>query len=151
MERWVGVAPGLFERLRAAARAAERTTTPPAVLGSDREPTAIAAARRNAERAGVLDRVALEVRELADAAPPPGAATGLLIANPPYGVRLGAVEPLGALYRSFGDVAKARFSGWKVALVTSDPSLAHASGLAFSAEIPLFSGGIRVRLYLARA
>ncbi len=99
----------------------------------------------------MLDSVSLEVRELAQAAPPAAATgPGLFIANPPYGVRIGEGEDLGALYAQFGRVARERFAGWRVALVTSDDSLARRTGLKFDQEIPLFSGGLRVKLYLAR-
>jgi len=68
--------------------------------------------------------------------------------NPPYGGRIGERKLLFALYGSFGQVLKARFAGWRVGMVTSDPGLAAATGLPFADPGPAIpNGGIKVHLY----
>ena len=43
---------------------------------------------------------------------------------------------------------KARFRGWRVAMVTTDPVLARATGLPFGAPGPVVPhGGLKVRLW----
>lgn len=58
------------------------------LIGSDTDPKAIAAARRNAERAGLTpDAIAFEVRDARELRPPEGA-PGWIVTNPPYGARM---------------------------------------------------------------
>ncbi|NLI27874.1 MAG: class I SAM-dependent RNA methyltransferase, partial [Acetobacter sp.] len=41
-----------------------------------------------------------------------------------------------------------RFSGWRVGIVTSEPGLAHATGLPFLPQTaPVPHGGLRVSLF----
>jgi putative N6-adenine-specific DNA methylase len=139
-----------WERMRSVA---SRRDPPPGVrfYGSDRDAGAIAMARANAERAGVPDLVELHqcpVSELAAPAGPPG----LVMVNPPYGGRLGERKKLEALYRALGQTLLARFPGWRVGLVTSEVSLAKATGLPFlPATAPVRHGGLRVTLFQTAA
>ena len=142
-----GLAPGrargfAFERMAGfdpAAWAAHRDAPPPPrptlpLFGMDRDAGAIARSQANAERAGVADRVAFRRQPISDLAPPEalaGLPPGLVIANPPYGARLGAEGPLRALYGTFGAALKDRFRGWRVGLITASPALAKATGLPF--------------------
>nr|MBP8176787.1 bifunctional 23S rRNA (guanine(2069)-N(7))-methyltransferase RlmK/23S rRNA (guanine(2445)-N(2))-methyltransferase RlmL [Xanthomonadales bacterium] len=74
-------------------------------------------------------------------------APGLVIANPPYGERLGAGEELKATYREFGDALRRGFSGWHAAFITSDERLARATGLRAKRTYTLYNGAIECRLY----
>ena len=71
-----------------------------------------------------------------------------MIVNPPYGTRLGEATELRPLYAALGTTLKARFGGWRVALVTSEAALARAAGLPFAAPGPVVPhGGLKVRLW----
>ena len=123
--------------------------TPPVAryFGSDRDQGAVAAASANAARAGVADWTHFETRAVADLTRPEGPA-GLVIVNPPYGARIGNPKLLYGLYAGLGEVLRTRFSGWRVALVTSEAGLARATGLPWLAPgPPVDHGGIRVRLH----
>ncbi len=116
--------------------------------GSDRNAGAFAAARENAERAGVGPHVSFEKCAVSDIVPPDGP-PGLVIVNPPYGARIGARKPLFALHNAMGQALRDRFAGWRVGIVTSDTGLARATDLPFRDIGPAVShGGIRVRLHL---
>ena len=125
------------------------TGTPslPRFFGSDRDAGAIAMSHANAERSGVAEitRFAqLEVDEIQRPEGPPG----LVIVNPPYGARIGDAASLHDLYRSLGRTLLARFTGWRVGLVTSEAALARATGLPFGKPAaPVLHGGLRVTLY----
>lgn len=121
---------------------------PPARFhGSDRDAGAVAMSRANAERAGVAGWTEFRRCAISEVVPPPGP-PGLVIANPPYGTRLGEAERLRALHRAFGRVLAERFGGWRVGIVTADPRLAHATGLPFlSPGPPVPHGGLRVTLF----
>jgi len=68
--------------------------------------------------------------------------------NPPYGGRIGDRKPLFALYGALGETLRARFSGWRVGIVTNDGGLAKATGLPFLPPgPPVAHGGLTVKLY----
>ena len=131
-----------------AMKAAAPSRVPACTLfGSDRDAGAIRTAKQNAERAGVSAFTRFAQQSVSDVVPPEGP-PGLVIVNPPYGARIGDKKPLFALYGALGQVLKARFSGWRVGLVTSDKSLARATELPFLAPAPPVShGGLKVTLY----
>jgi putative N6-adenine-specific DNA methylase len=115
--------------------------------GSDRDAGAVAMARANAVRAGVEGWVDVRAAPVSEIEPPEGP-PGLVIVNPPYGERIGVKESLRALHGALGARLRARFSGWRVALVTSEPTLAAATGLPFGPPgPPVPHGGLRVRLH----
>ena len=116
--------------------------------GCDRDGGAIEMSRANAERAGISDITAF--RQCAvSAATAPNGPPGLVIVNPPYGTRLGDKQKLHALYRSLGETMKARFSNWRVAIVTTEAALAKATDLPFlPPKGPFSHGGQRVTLFL---
>jgi putative N6-adenine-specific DNA methylase len=116
-------------------------------FGSDRDAGAIAMSRANAARAGVSEFTVFQQHAASHVTPPPGA-PGLVIVNPPYGIRIGDKRPLFALYAALGKTLQARFSGWRVGLITADASLAKATGLTFAPPgRPVSHGGLNVVLY----
>ncbi|SDZ62387.1 putative N6-adenine-specific DNA methylase [Jannaschia faecimaris] len=115
--------------------------------GSDRDAGSFAAARANAERAGVADLVDFQKRAVSEISPPEGP-PGLVIVNPPYGIRVGTKKPLYGLHGALGSALKQRFSGWRVGILTSEASLAQATGLPFlPTDQPVAHGGLRVTLF----
>jgi putative N6-adenine-specific DNA methylase len=115
--------------------------------GSDRDAGAIKAAIANAERAGVSNSVTFAQKPISDLRPPEGP-PGLVMVNPPYGLRIGDKKPLFALYETLGQVLLQRFKGWRVGLVTADTSLAKATKLPFvQSEKPILHGGLSVHLF----
>ena len=119
--------------------------------GSDRDAGAFTAARANAERAGVADLVSFGKCAVGDIAPPDGP-PGLVIVNPPYGQRIGQKKALYGLHGALGAALKARFAGWRVGIVTTEASLAQATGLPLLPPgPPVAHGGLRVRLWRTEA
>lgn len=115
--------------------------------GSDRDSGAVRMSVANATRAGVAEWCDFAHGQIADAVPPEGP-PGLVMINPPYGARIGNKGPLYGLHANMGEVLKTRFKGWRVGIVTSEPSLARATGLPFREPGPIVAhGGIKVRLY----
>jgi putative N6-adenine-specific DNA methylase len=133
--------------LLADATAGELPSSPVSIQGSDRDEGAIAAARGNAERAGVLADI--DLRVLPVSAIEPVASPGLVAVNPPYGVRLGATNPLRNLYARFGDVARERRPGWTVAILSADRTLEGQMRLPLKEKFRTRNGGIPVRLVVA--
>jgi putative N6-adenine-specific DNA methylase len=146
--QWPEFDARLWDRLVERAREEILPAAAAPIRGSDRDEGAIAAARANAERAGVLPDLALEAMPIsAIEAPGPD---GWLVSNPPYGVRVGESGPLRNLYAALGRVARERFPGWRVALLTADRDLERQTGLALGEAFRTQNGGIPVRLAVAR-
>lgn len=72
---------------------------------------------------------------------------GIIVANPPYGVRLSEQQELAAFYPQLGDALKKKFSGWTAYLLTGDLRLAKLIGLSASKRTPLFNGALECRLF----
>jgi putative N6-adenine-specific DNA methylase len=124
---------------------------PPNIVGSDRDPGAITAARANATRAGVLDHLSLAVRPLSACEPPSHTPQnpGLVVCNPPYGVRVGKRGPLRDLHAQLGHVLRDRWPGAHVALLCGDELWRHC-GLPLQVARSLQNGGLPVQLVLGR-
>lgn len=133
-----------WQRLRGAAKS---KTPLVRFYGSDRDAGAVTMSLANADRAGVATWCDFHHHAVSDLVPPPGPA-GLVVANPPYGGRIGEMRELAALYRAFGQTLRTKFSGWRVGIVTNDATLAQATGLPFGPPFgPISHGGLRVYLY----
>lgn len=137
-----------FKAMRAGLPVAD---TPLRFFGSDRDPGAVRMSQTNAEQAGVSDLCDFQTRDIAELERPEGR-PGLIIINPPYGARIGNKAALYSVYDRLGQSLKAKFSGWRVGLITSEPSLAKASRLPFGKPGAVVDhGGVKVRLYQASA
>jgi len=125
----------------------ERTIQPvePRLYGSDTDPEALQAARRNLGAAGVERWVKLEQADVLERAAPEPA--GVLVANPPYGERIGSAEELAAFYPRLGDALKKKFAGWRCFFFTADLRLPKLIRLEPSARTPLWNGALECRLY----
>ncbi len=144
--KWHGHDAALWESLRAQALARRSArTVRRCVLGSDVDPEAVRMAIANAAHAGVADWVHVEQRALYDL-PRPKAETGLIVANPPYGIRIGAESGLPALYSELGGVLRERFQGWQAAILTGNPPLARNLGIYAKRTHRVFNGTIECRL-----
>ena len=144
---WLGHVPALWNRALAEAverREAGHARIPP-IFAGDRDPKAVRATLSNASRAGVADRLRVERRELATVEPPTGP-PGLLIANPPYGERLGDAAETVALYAELGDRLKTRFAGWTAAVFTGNPELGKRMGLRAEKTHTFHNGPLECRL-----
>jgi 23S rRNA (guanine2445-N2)-methyltransferase / 23S rRNA (guanine2069-N7)-methyltransferase len=143
---WRGHDAELWERLRAEARgrraacAARRC-----ILGSDIDSEAVRMAIANGEQAGVAEWLHIEKRSLSDV-PRPKADIGLVVANPPYGERIGAESGLPALYSQLGALLRERFQGWQAAILTGNPPLARNLGIYAKRTHRVFNGSIECRL-----
>ncbi|THF63858.1 class I SAM-dependent RNA methyltransferase [Pseudothauera nasutitermitis] len=155
------IAPGLgrgfaFERLRQFDRAvwatlrrdAEARRQPVrrlALYGSDIVGEQVRRSRVNLEAAGLVDAVYLDRADVLERQAP--APEGVLVANPPYGVRIGEQEELAALYPRLGDALKRNWSGWRAYLLSADPALPKLIGLKASKRTPLFNGALECRVF----
>jgi 23S rRNA (guanine2445-N2)-methyltransferase / 23S rRNA (guanine2069-N7)-methyltransferase len=145
---WRGHDPQLWQQVRANAQAQVREVPPDhqPLRGVDRDAAAIRAAKDNAQRAGVASWVEFSTGLLALAQPLPGQSTGLLVANPPYGVRMEDLAGARAVHRELGVVLRERFAGWQAAILTGMPELGLELGIRARRTHTLWNGAIECRL-----
>ena len=77
----------------------------------------------------------------------PPADHGVLVANPPYGVRIGDNEELSLLYPKIGEALKRKFAGWNTYFLTNDLTMPKLMRLTPSKRTPLFNGSLECRLF----
>jgi len=112
------------------------------VLASDIDANALAATRANVAAAGLQDLVRCQQLDAVAMPPPPGGT--VLVANPPYGERLGGsdvTELYGAMGHAWRD-----FRGTAAHIIDGNPSFVSAFGLRADAERRLWNGPIGVTL-----
>jgi putative N6-adenine-specific DNA methylase len=149
-EQWPAFDAARWRALVDEARAGELAAAPCPILASDRDDGAIEAARSNAERAGVADSIEFAVLPVSAVMPPDGAVPGWVVANPPYGVRVGERERLRNLYVALGNLLRTRFPDWTAAFLVADRMLGDQLRLPLADALTTTNGGIPVRLAVAR-
>jgi putative N6-adenine-specific DNA methylase len=115
------------------------------LYGSDVDLRAVRVARQNLSEAGLLEAVQLTQVDITAVIPP--ADSGVLVANPPYGVRIGEDEELALLYPKMGEALKRKFAGWNTYFLTNDMRLPKLMRLTPSKRTPLFNGPLECRLF----
>jgi len=137
--------PSVWERELASAAHEEKPLAPLAIFGSDLLGRSVEQARMNLRDAGLEGAVTLKQANLLELSAP--SAHGMLVTNPPYGVRLGEKERLAAFYPELGGVLKRKFAGWTAFIFSGDPELARLIRLHPSRKTVLFNGALECRLY----
>ena len=156
-----GVAPGIgrsfaFQKLKNfnrqmwkalcdKSRALQREHFPKRIYGFDKDLRAIRAAQLNLQAVGLDTSIVLKSVDALTMTPP--APEGMVVSNPPYGIRQGEHADLEKFYPLLGDVLKQKFFGWSAYLFTADLRLPKLIRLSPSKRIPLFNGDLECRLY----
>jgi len=143
--RWRGHDPATWSTLRAEARerASAGQSAPNRIVGSDIDPEAIRVTRNNARRLNI-DGITVRTAPISALTPPPGCAPGLLIANPPYGERIG--DRVGELFEALGDRLRWHMLGWSVGVLVPAGPLSKRIGLRTDRRHILFNGPLECRL-----
>ena len=144
---WPGADVARWKTLVEHTRGQILAKAPAAIAASDRDAGAIEAARANAQRAGVTDDITFAVQAVS-AIEPVGSGPGLLITNPPYGERIGDAT-IRNLYAQLGNIARAKFPGWQLAMLSPGPVLDSQLNLELDERFKTSNGGIPVRLVVA--
>jgi putative N6-adenine-specific DNA methylase len=123
----------------------QKPKVPLPIYGSDLSGDVLKAARANLTAAGLEKVVSLRRANVLEISAP--AKTGIIVTNPPYGVRLGEQQSLAEFYPKLGDVLKKQFSGWGAYLLSADMRLPRLIRLAASKRTPLYNGALECRLF----
>ncbi len=131
-----------FAQERAAALAAEKHEKLP-ILASDRDPNCVRITRENAARAGVGDCIEYAVQDALDI--DWRSRTGVMMANPPYGVRMLDVQQARQLCRDLGRAMCD--SPVKRYIITADEQFEAHYGRPADKRRKLYNGMIKCGLY----
>ena len=154
-----------WARLRKNAQAAQHEPHSLPIYGCDIDPRMVWATETNLREAGLLDCVTLREADALEIQSP--GKVGLIVSNPPYGVRLkpgraedasprrgGGTdeghedhEDMAEFYHGLGDNLKQHFAGWSAYLLSADPELPLHIGLKATKRTPLYNGPLECRLY----
>ena len=148
LQGWGGHDAALWEQLLDEARQRRDHGIPrlPPIAGFDIDRGAIARSHDNVERAGFPEQITLHHQAIAELHSPWPQQTGLLVCNPPYGERLGAVDGLSGLYASMGGVLRERFAGWHAMVLLGNNTLGGRLGLQSRRSHKLDNGPLTCQL-----
>jgi putative N6-adenine-specific DNA methylase len=135
----------VWKQIREQAQQDCRPVTELPIHGSDVLGHSLKDADANLKSAGLREAVTLSKTDILDIEAP--AETGVMVMNPPYGVRLGDEAELAELYPKLGDLLKQKFAGWSVYIISADSNLPKLIRLAASRKTPLYNGALECRLY----
>ena len=135
-----------WERMLANAKKSEKPEAPLPIFGSDLYGRSLGHAVLNLREAGLEEAVKLKQVNLLELSAP--APTGVLVTNPPYGVRLGEKEKLAQFYPELGNALKQKFDGWTAFIFSGDPELPKLIRLKPARKTVLYNGALECRLYM---
>ncbi|MAT40994.1 MAG: rRNA (guanine-N2)-methyltransferase [Anaerolineaceae bacterium] len=118
------------------------------IIGSDRNAGAIQIARQNITDTPVSKDVLWFEHAVSNMEIPEQ--PGMIITNPPYGLRINTNKDIRNLYAQFGNVLRERCEGWQVLFLCNDLKLATQTKLPIKKIIGFSNGGIPVSGYYAK-
>lgn len=135
----------LWRKVSDQARAAKRPAPAKPIFASDLKPEFVEVARKAALKARVEKFITFSASSFQNLKPP--ATSGLIVANLPYGERIGRGQ-LEGLCGDVGALLRDRFASWRSALLVPAEAPRNAFGMAPAKQIPLMNGALEVRLDL---
>lgn len=135
----------VWSKLKNLAASKVKAVTFQRIYGSDVDLRAVRITKQNLESAGLMAAVQLSHVDIINVLPP--ADSGVLVANPPYGVRIGDDEELTLLYPKIGEALKRKFAGWNTYFLTNDLRMPKLMRLTPSKRTPLYNGPLECRLF----
>lgn len=143
-EEWEAIPKGLWKEERKAAFEAIDSDVRPKIFGLDINPSAIKAARANAEAAGVDDCIKFSIADIS--AMRTRSISGVIITNPPYGERIGDRQSIEKIYKAYRQFI-AENPTWSLFVVTADKSIEKALERAADRRRKLYNGRLEVCYY----
>lgn len=147
MEKWPFADPSALERVRreAQSRSDEGQQREIRIAGSDIDPEAIELARRHIRQAGLGGRIEVEVMDMRDVIlkGEPGA----IVANPPYGERIGDRRVAHVVARQLGELSR-RCPGWNVYAFSADMGFEREFGRRADRRRRFYNGRIECEYHM---
>lgn len=141
--RWLpGFGDEAFEAARRKWRGAAREVPEGLIRGNDLDARVLRAAGENLARIPGGEDVRLRRGDFRDH---PGLTDGLVVCNPPWGLRLGDEAGARELVQAFGDFLKNKCAGSRAWLILGDRELLKYVGLRTAQRIPVRIGALDAR------
>ncbi|MEZ4592145.1 MAG: class I SAM-dependent RNA methyltransferase [Chloroflexota bacterium] len=116
-EGWPAIPAEAWAQARAEAQAAILPGGSLQLQGSDSDPASVEIARSNAAKAGVADDIQFEVKDVRKLWI--DREFGIVITNPPYGIRLAEYQQLNSIYIAVNKMFRKK-DGWSIYVLTAD-------------------------------
>lgn len=113
------------------------------IFASDRSEKAIGIAKRNLKNTGLHKDIQLKHKYFDSIIPEEK--KGILVFNPPYGIRLEEKGEIIGLYKSIGNALKRNFSGFEAWIISGNLEATKFIGLRPSARLSLYNGQIETK------
>lgn len=143
-QNWAFIPAELWKEEKKAAFAAIDYDADVRILASDIDKRAVAAARANAEEAGVDDCIEFSVADAKDF--DSEEEQGIIITNPPYGERIGERDDLKHIYNRLSRFCRLHPT-WSLFLITSDTAFEKQFGRPANRRRKLYNGNIQTCYY----
>lgn len=148
-QKWPSFQKDTWEYMRRKARDASLPKAPATIIGIDIDPEGVQVSAENADRAGVGSDIQWGKIDFFDFNPrDKGLRKGLIVLNPPYGVRLGAGGV--SLYEKIGAHLRLNFKDWKYAVLAKSRLEAAAMGTGRVRLWNIGHGGMNITVVLGR-
>ena len=143
-EAWDWADEAVFEKVRADADLAADYDVKLDISGYDINGRMIEIAKANAEEIGLGDSITFKQQAVKDFTTTKD--YGVIVANPPYGERLGETETVQRLYKEMGDVLRP-LKTWSKYILTSDLQFESFFGVKATKKRKLYNGALRTDLF----
>lgn len=143
-QKWQRIPQRAWDLAREEAHDAIRREQKLEIYGSDIDPEAISLAGYHIRKAGVANDVSLRTQALSQIKMT--SSYGALIANPPYGERIGADKEVEQLYKELGELSKT-LDTWSFFVITSYPLFERLFGKRADKKRKLYNGRIETQYY----
>ena len=144
-EDWPSIPQNIWQAARKNAREVIDKKSELQLYGYDIDPAMIEASKANAKRAGVGGDIVFEQKDIIDLWI--DKQYGVIISNPPYGIKLGEFRELNEIYISIHKTFKKK-SGWSVYILTADKKFPDYFKRAKPDKVrKLYNGSIEVNYY----
>jgi putative N6-adenine-specific DNA methylase len=146
---WPAFQPARFAHLKKQAGATIKILKDPLIFASDKNPQACQALLACLEQSTLADAVSVANKDIFDLTP--GQLTpkkGLIILNPPYGIRLGTQKQSQDLIRNLIKKLRSDFRGWRLALIA--PAWVEITAFSNARCYRLMHGGLHLLLTVAK-
>ncbi|MCO6450099.1 MAG: class I SAM-dependent RNA methyltransferase [Caldilineales bacterium] len=144
-ESWPVIPARLWHDARADARAAIDQDSVLQIYGYDIDESVIEIAHSNARLAGVGDDIEFAQKDVKDLWI--DQQYGIVISNPPYGIKLGDFQEMNQIYISLHKTFRKK-TGWSIYILTADKKFPDYFKRAWPDRVrKLFNGGIEVNYY----
>ncbi|MDN6899809.1 THUMP domain-containing class I SAM-dependent RNA methyltransferase [Oenococcus sicerae] len=144
IETWNWFDKKISQDVREEADSLAKYDQPLDITGYDIDGNMIRISKENAKKAGLYNDITFKQMAVKDWST--DKINGIIVANPPYGQRLGELEEAEVLYQQMGAIYR-KMPTWSKYILTSDENFEHIYGQKATKKRKLYNGQIRTDLY----